>query len=212
MKVYKAIKVIRLFLTAAFITLPSYADYTFPYNGEWWLNAGIGVAAGHNDDVPLPPNIPQYIYSLEQSDAQNVGGAAGEISLNFATTNDQLLTLRYFSSTDEFNTYPFVGTGVGDGRLQEGAVLYGLMAKGQYGYISGSAGLSVVNTGYAGGTDSFGVTFKQVSQTTVGLPLEVQAFFTPFKYLGIGLVGLGDINSHAPVVSGLIELQVGNLA
>ncbi len=210
MKTTKALKILGLFLASLFITLSSYADNTFPYNGEWWLNAGIGVAGGHNNDVPLPSNIPQYLYSTEQSQAQDIGGAAGEVSLNFATTSNQLLTIRYFASNDEYRSFPF-GTDVGDGRLQEGGVLYGLMSKGQYGYISGSTGLAVVNTGYAGGTDGWGVTFNRVSQTTVGLPLEVQAFFTPFKYLGIGLVGLADINSHAPVAAGLVELQVGNL-
>lgn len=193
-----------LFFFAVLFTSLSFADYTFPYNDEWWINAGLGASIGHNNDVSLPANIPGYLYSYEKSQADDVSGPSAEISLNFVTTPNQLLTFRYFGSSNLF-------ADPGNGYLNEGAVLYGLMAKAQYGYISGSAGLSVVNTGYYSGTDSFGVTFNHFSQNTVGLPLEVQAFFTPFKYVGIGVVGVGDINSRAPIAAGLLELQIGNL-
>jgi hypothetical protein len=195
----------KIFISSALTSLLclSQASHAFPYNNEWWLNAGVGAAAGTNSGVPLPP-IPSYIYNAEKNDAENVGGPAGEASLNLALTQHTLATARYVTSNNWNGNY-------GEGYFREAGLLYGVMAKARYGYISASAGVSYVNTGYTSGTDYLGVTFHDPDQKTIGVPGEIQAFFTPIPYVGIGIIGFGDYNSHAPVAGAVLALQIGNL-
>lgn len=183
----------------------SMASNAFPYNNEWWVNAGLGGASGTNSGVPLP-SIPPQFYQSEKEDAENVSGPALEASINFPTTEHQFITGRYLASSGG-NFFCHTGCGY----FREGGLLYGLMAKQRYGYVSASAGLSYVNTGYTSGTDYLGVNFQDPSQKTIGVPAEIQAFVTPFKYVGIGVIGFGDYNANAPVVGAVLALQFGNL-
>lgn len=135
----------------------------------------------------------------------DIGGGASDLGLaagadvNVMLSAHQLITVRALGSgqisllTDE---------SVGDVGL-----LYGLIEKGKYTYISASAGLAYTKA-------TMGLTFfnsSSVEANTVGIPLEVNLGFTPTQHLGAAIKLFANINRVQPVYGGMLELQFGNL-
>ena len=162
----------------------------------WWINIGLGIGA------------------LEDSS----GYLGGDVSLDYAVTQHQLLTVRtaginntkgihgdniaYATSGGLIHASDHVG-GIGD----IGA-MYGLMSRHNWGYVSASAGLAVVD-GSSSPTGYFRSTGKDF--TTVGIPLEVQTFWTPTKHVGVGLIGFADANLDGSFAGVTLALQFGQL-
>lgn len=187
---------------ALFLCNNAYAD--FPYDNTWWVNAGLASGVSAISDKSIDYNN----FSLE----------GGHLSLNFPTTPNQLFSISA-NSTGTFSLFSSNDT------IENIDVLYGLMAKGDYGYASISSGISYVhvqdsvdsNTPCTSGSncqyDIFGNGTVQYdhSYNTVGLPAQIQLFWTPFQYVGVGIVGIGNYNSRAPYAAALVALQFGNL-
>lgn len=76
--------------------------------------------------------------------------------------------------------------------------LYGRVIAWRYGYLSASGGL-----GYVRGESEFGYV------RTVGVPFEGRAFVTPVPYLGIGLIGTGNLNLERPYAALCLGVEVG---
>lgn len=102
-------------------------------------------------------------------------------------------------------------------------VMYGGIAKSKYGFASISAGLGLVGgvkrgryLGY-NRDDSCGWFFIRIDQyekidfLTFGIPAEIQAFWTPFSKLGIGVTVYGNLNPEKPFAGLLVSIQVGDL-
>lgn len=87
----------------------------------------------------------------------------------------------------------------------------------QSGYfsLSGSAGLSLVSGirrgVYLGSSGMFSSEYGTVHFSTIGIPAEIQFFWTPFDFLGIGITAFGDLNSEESFAGALLTLRVGNL-
>jgi hypothetical protein len=86
------------------------------------------------------------------------------------------------------------------------AGMYGRIYKGRWGSIAGAAGAAVtfIRTDRTGGGE-------QTASTTIGLPLQVQAVFTPFSFIGLGVSGTANINPVETFAGAFITLQIGRL-
>lgn len=148
----------------------------------------------------------------------NIAGGAGfpatgsdfwssEFSFNWMTQENQLLTLRV--AGDNFS---------GSQGNRDVGILYGLIGKGDIGYLSGSVGVAYTQaekcTSNDSNSDDSGDFFSSCDSTTtntIGIPLEIQAFLTPFTHVGIGLIGFGNINSQSSFGGVMLALQLGTL-
>lgn len=178
----------------------SFADSLDSTYQGWWANLGLGFGAG-----------------------SSLSGIAGEASLNYAPSSTRLWTLRALEIPNFGGLFAdsicniFITPGqpyhqcADERSVGEVGAMYGLMGKNDFGYISGSAGLGLVdlqtpdiyinNVKVVSGHDSY----------TPGIPLEVQAFWTPFKYVGVGVIGYGDVNTQKSFGGALLALQFGLL-
>lgn len=81
-------------------------------------------------------------------------------------------------------------------------VLFGISRKSRYTRLSFSGGLAYVH----------GDVFTDGSTgSTIGIPLQIQAFTTAMKFFGVGLCGNANINSRSPFFSVLLCAQIGKL-
>jgi hypothetical protein len=87
-------------------------------------------------------------------------------------------------------------------------LLYGRMTKGKWGYASAAGGLALTLLRMNEESSSGGF---QIYHTTVGLPLELQAFLTPLPFAGIGVVASADINPKQSFAGIFLSLQIGSL-
>ncbi len=135
------------------------------------------------------------------ADGNQFSGLGGDISLNYAPSDSRLWTLRSTVATDIFSHNP------GDV-----ALMYGLMKKNTAGYVSVSTGLALADDEQPRITTNSGIVIQQGSEKyTLGLPLELQAFITPVRYVGIGLIGFGDVNAKRSFGGVALALQFGKL-
>lgn len=192
-------------LIATFITQAAVAD-----DSRWWLNAGVGVGSFvfHNKD---------YYKNMHES------GPAAEFSFNYMVKNNQLFTVR---GTGVVGTSSAFGTALGcafmspltstcdsaGATVADVGFLYGYIYKRPRGYLSASAGLALVAAipptitvvGVGENTD-------RSTRYRVGLPVDIQAFWTPSRYFGLGLIGFADVNARYSNVGALVAIQLGRL-
>lgn len=94
-------------------------------------------------------------------------------------------------------------------------LLYGVAFKKTFGFISASTGIAYVGGQVRGDpyrVDLIRKKYREVRKIqTVGLPVAVQLFWTPFRFIGLGLYGFANINSETTYVSCNLHLQVGRL-
>ena len=118
----------------------------------------------------------------------NVGPAFGGEGPGFHVSgsmqiNDHLWSGRYVRTED------ILGSDI----LGDLGVLYGRSAPGDFGFASVAAGLGVV----------------QGETTTIGLPVEVQAYLRHLPFAGLGVTLFGNINPEQPFGGLAIALQLG---
>ena len=53
--------------------------------------------------------------------------------------------------------------------------------------------------------------YESVLFSSIGIPFEAQAAFTPSAYFGIGITGFANLNREESFYGGLLSLQIGNL-
>jgi len=96
--------------------------------------------------------------------------------------------------------------------------MYGRVTKSKYGFASIAAGLGLVGGVRRGrylGYDVngwFGTSwYAEDDFFTLGIPAELQAFWTPFSKLGIGVTLYGNLNPEKPFAGLLVSIQIGDL-
>lgn len=144
---------------------------------------------------------PNYLLNAQQSPREtipyfwlNVGlglgshGGAGGLNLNIQPQARPLLfTLRYCFTAD-------IDTDIGDIAFLAG---YSSKRPRSLGYVSIAAGIGYVRGSFTDGA--------------FGVPLEVQLFFTPVSFAGIGLQGFANLNKEETFYGALLCLQLGKL-
>ncbi len=198
---------ILLILTTSLFALPSFAQdqdvKPTNYQGSWWMNVGLGL--GH--------------WKTSATDSNRDSGLAGGLSINYMPSQHTLVTLRGTTIADfGFVFIPFVYWASGSDQVSDVSALFGLIQKGRWGYVSASAGLGYVHAKYKSRTSIFNpftgqeVTSRTKHRTgTIGIPGEIQVFFTPFKFAGIGLIGFGNYNNKHSFGGVMLALQFGKL-
>jgi hypothetical protein len=78
--------------------------------------------------------------------------------------------------------------------------IVGFVEQGRYGHLSLGSGITMVGGRRFDESGSKPLTF--------GVPLDVQAFFTPFRYVGLGVHGYANVNPDDNMLGWSLELQV----
>lgn len=181
-------------LFAAEESVPGLTDYS----GTWWLNAGFGAGYVFSDDDNL-------------GDDDDNSGPAATFSFNYAVTDNQVLTLRTSAVDVDFLDI-FGASDAQVDNVYDFGVLYGLMHKSDLFLASIAGGLAYTAVEYNHNADFYDDDQSHnYTESTIGVPLEAQLFWTPSSFLGLGLIGLANINSEASYVAGLVAIQVGDL-
>ena len=153
----------------------------------------------------------------------NAGIGAGSAGLssgaNFSHQSGKKLISARVTYNEELNIF---GPSPSE-RAWDFGVMYGGIAKSKYGFASISAGLGLVGGVRRGRyldenrDDNYGWFFIKIDQyekidfLTLGIPAEIQAFWTPFSKVGIGITLHGNLNPEKSFAGILISLQFGDL-
>ena len=85
-------------------------------------------------------------------------------------------------------------------------LLYGrVLSQGAF-FASVGAGVA-----YVEGTRSEFFSDSEELFATIGLPLEVQLFVRPFRFIGVGIYGFANVNREQNFTGATLSLQIGNL-
>lgn len=103
--------------------------------------------------------------------------------------------------------------------LWEVGALYGKGVKSQRGFASIAAGVGVMGgdeprTLMVSISANGGGTITPAGprpSTSIGIPMEVQLFWTPTSFLGLGLYGFGNLNTEKSFAGALLAVQLGRL-
>jgi len=109
-----------------------------------------------------------------------------------------MITPRYAGVTEALNMTGFLTRSVHDAGVTIG---YSTRTPGSSGYLSIAAGI-----GYVGGREDYDTYIS-----TIGFPIDVQLFFTPSSFVGIGFQGIANINPERSFYGVLLCLQLGKL-
>jgi hypothetical protein len=120
-------------------------------------------------------------------------------------TGKRLISIRYTHNEDFAFLEPVKES------VWDVGVLYGIIRKSNYGLISASAGISIVGGYDRGERIDFTDSYEKKNFLTFGVPLEVQLFFTPFDYVGVGINGFANLNPKKTFTGVLLCLQIGKL-
>jgi hypothetical protein len=118
--------------------------------------------------------------------------AGYDASINLQPTHHQMLSLRTAGAD-------FIG-----GDYYDVGLLYGLISRNLNGYISGELGIGGVFFTH----DFLG---RHDNTSTVGMPMEIQAFWTPVPNFGLGLIAYANVNSEHSYYGSVLALQLANL-
>ncbi len=114
-------------------------------------------------------------------------------------TGKHLISTRFIS-----NIEPCFGGTCPDETVWDIGILYGRSSKTSYGLASLSGGISIVG----------GAVYQrdeEVTFLTIGIPIEVQLFWTPASFLGIGIYGFANLNPKESFAGALLCIQLGKL-
>lgn len=158
-----------------------------------WIGTGLGIGAMFEEEV---------------SD-DRTGAIAGPLYASYQT-GVHVFSLRTAAVTELF------GDTAGDL-----GVLYGRATTGPNGHASFGIGLAAVFVDYTpddldlcglfGDPDDCSEDGRNESVRAVGVPLEVQLFWRPLAFVGLGVYGFANLNPEAPFAGVAFGLQLGDL-
>lgn len=134
----------------------------------------------------------------------NGGIGAGKTGLGLSVVGGVPVGSHLFAGgryvrTEEFNI-SLGPTTPPSAEIWEAGPLVGFVAQGRYSHVSVGSGIALV-----GGRRP---DERESNPSTVGLPLDVQAFFTPTRYLGIGLHGYATVSPEENLLGVSLQLQI----
>jgi hypothetical protein len=136
-------------------------------------------------------------FSLDMNDDDDQyddSGFAFETSFNYMPYDGRLLTGRLLSVGGFFDKFYDI------------SALYGVIYKTHTNSISASAGL-----GLLGVEKDNKHTTDDRTVTSIGVPLEIQAFTTLSPAYGVGLIGFGNLNGQSSIAGVAVSFQFGVL-
>lgn len=156
------------------------------------------LEASYAQDDSITINKKYYWLNLGIG-AGTVGEEGGAMAANFSYHFDKnLLSLRAVGNGELFGK-----------TMSDYGFLYGRSLQQNSLFVSVGAGLALVEGSISQGL--FSTKKPEKIGPTIGLPLEVQLFFRPTRFLGIGLYGFANLNSEETFVGATISLQFGKL-
>lgn len=130
--------------------------------------------------------------------------SAGHMSLNYVATPNIIISARTAGVNDAaLRTITLIGLIDGAEYTSDAGILCGLLYNGNLCQLSASAGLAYVegrkNASFFNDKENF---------STLGVPLELQAFWKPFDHFGLGVIGFGNINSKRSFAGAVLALRI----
>lgn len=102
-----------------------------------------------------------------------------------------------------------------DIRADEYAIIFGMSMNYQLGHLGFGTGISNVKDFSPGTPITFGgshiVRYEKIEHSTIGLPIHFEAFFTPVRFFGIGVILFANINSSQSFGGFCLCIQFGKL-
>jgi len=134
------------------------------------------------------------------------------ISAGYFFQNKYKIYILRFTGSVEFDLFPDDPTE----SVVDIGLLYGWCFKKKLVSASASLGIAAVGGTRRGayirsGGFLHGDIYEKDNFFTVGIPVQIQLFFTPLRLLGIGLTGYGNINPAMSACGVLLCLQFGDL-
>jgi len=93
-------------------------------------------------------------------------------------------------------------------------LLYGYMYRLGNNAFSISSGVSLIGGNKKGkliNSEDFTDEYEEINYVTIGLPLELQALYIPFKYFGLGITFFGNLNNEKSYYGSMLTFQFGKL-
>jgi hypothetical protein len=161
-------------------------------------------------------NCPAKLYWINAGLGGSSFGISPGVCLSYRNRGN-LISIRFIYN-EEINLQIFgPGPSPSESVWDLGA-LYGRNAKTLHGLASVSGGVSLVggvrrgrylsnSGGWWSSTDSY----EKLTFLTVGVPIEVQLFWTPLSSLGIGIYGFANLNRQKSFAGALLCVQIGKL-
>ncbi len=128
-----------------------------------------------------------YSHTLDETSAQR----AYNISLNNTITPNTFITVSK-NYTGTHSIWEVEADNIG--------LLYGYIKRNPTWYWSASAGISYYKL------ENHRLALRAIKSTGAGLPIEIQAFWTPFNHFGIGFIGHA-VASKNPFATALFGIQ-----
>lgn len=194
--------IISIIVTLLFFGIsPLYAEeLAYDPQGAWWLNLGLGAGQ----------------VSTDTDIGDDQVGASATAAFNYALFEHNFIEIRASETNDRFVSLGSYNDKKVDSVFDVG-LLYGAMKKTEHMMVGASAGLAYTQIHFSNKTSvydpvthAFNTTYNTSRVHTIGFPLEFQAYYKPFRYVGFGITGLANLNTEAPVLSLLLGLQFGN--
>jgi hypothetical protein len=167
----------------------------------WLCNPSLALS----QDGPYTRNNPYWI-TLGLGGSSVFDNSASSVLAISAQKRHQLLSLRLVHNSE------FLSFSSPDERVWDVGLLYGGIARGRYGFMSLSGGISMVGGVRRGefvkSTGFLSSEHKKDRFFTVGLPIEAQLFWTPSQNFGIGLYGFSNINKEETFTGVALAVQI----
>lgn len=140
-------------------------------------------------------------------------GFCGRIGISHQRGNE-VFTIRAFRIEESITSLVEPRSPIPEEKETEFGVLYGRRFGAGAGCNAFSIGLGLVNSLHRGALlnqPPYGLNHEAVKITSVGVSLDIQIFFTPFRYFGIGLSLAGNLNPTRSFGGFLICIQAGDI-
>jgi hypothetical protein len=164
-------------------TTPNFENATISGLNQWWVDVGFGlVGTGEYPGIGLSSSLSFH-------------RPAGFYTLHLLLSGN---------FTEESPQPPGANRGVPDA-IHAFDGYYGLLWKHKYAYGAVNLGISVISSYYTRGH------IKQEWRYLVGIPVMIQAYFTPLPIVGMGLTGSYTIISGPNIITLFLSLEMGRL-
>ena len=160
------------------------------------------------DTVPAGRDATRRPYWVNVGLAGNDESLGLGVSFTRARRADRIVTVRGLL-TQEFCILGCDGLADWTGEV---GVLYGVAAQSRFAVLSVAAGGAAVGLRRSIPTGaSAGPYYRESTALTVGIPFEGQLFVRPFRFLGLGVAGMVNVNPEHSFAGLLVGLQLGRL-